>query len=126
MSAELSVAVPSARVAPRWAAGVPYALVLAACAAVPVLGGDYWTSIAARCAVYWVLVAGLNLVVGFAGQLAIGYVALLTLGAYTASALAEKLGVPAVVGLVAAGLVGAAGGVLVGCRPCGCGPSTSP
>ena len=29
------------------------------------------------------LVSGLNLIVGFAGQLAIGYVALLTLGAYT-------------------------------------------
>ena len=65
-------------------------------------------------AVYWVLVAGLNLVVGFAGQLAIGYVALLTLGAYTASALAEKLGVPAPPALAAAGLMGAAGGVLVG------------
>ena len=34
------------------------------------------------------LVAGLNLVVGFAGQLAIGWVALLTLGAYTTSVLA--------------------------------------
>ena len=40
--------------------------------------------------VYWVLVAGLNLVVGFAGQLAIGYVALLTLGAYTASVLVRR------------------------------------
>jgi len=114
MPADLSVATLPARMAPRWGAAVPYALVLAACAAVPALGGDYWTSIAARCAVYWVLVAGLNLVVGFAGQLAIGYVALLTVGAYTASALAEKLGVPAIVGLGAAGLAGAAGGVLVG------------
>jgi len=109
----LAAAVP-AHTAPRWGAAVPYALVLAACAAVPFLGGDYWTSIATRCAVYWVLVAGLNLVVGFAGQLAIGYVSLLTLGAYTASALAEKLGVPALLALAAAGLMGAAGGVLVG------------
>ena len=109
----LAAAAP-VRAAPRWGAVVPYALILAACAAVPFLGGDYWTSIATRCAVYWVLVAGLNLVVGFAGQLAIGYVSLLTLGAYTASALAEKLGVPALPALAAAGLMGAAGGVLVG------------
>ncbi|HEY0204514.1 MAG TPA: branched-chain amino acid ABC transporter ATP-binding protein/permease [Acetobacteraceae bacterium] len=109
----LAAAVP-VRTAPRWGAAVPYVLVLAACAAVPFLGGDYWTSIATRCAVYWVLVAGLNLVVGFAGQLAIGYVSLLTLGAYTASALAEKLGVPVLPALAAAGLMGAAGGVLVG------------
>ena len=100
--------------APRVAVAVPYVLVLAGMAAIPFVGGDYWTTIATRAAVYWVLVAGLNLVVGFAGQLAIGYVALLTLGAYTASALVEKLGVPAPLALVAAGVVGAAGGVVVG------------
>ena len=83
-------------------------------AAIPFIGGDYWTTIATRAAIYWVLVAGLNLVVGFAGQLAIGYVALLTLGAYTASALVEKLGVPAPLALIAAAAVGAAGGVVVG------------
>jgi branched-chain amino acid transport system permease protein len=44
--------------------------------------------IATRACIYWVLVAGLNLMVGFAGQLAIGWVALLTLGAYTTSVLA--------------------------------------
>ena len=113
MDGLVAAAVP-VRTAPRWGAAVPYGLVLAACAAVPFLGGDYWTSIATRCAVYWVLVAGLNLVVGFAGQLAIGYVSLLTLGAYTASAVAEKLGVPVLPALAAAGLMGAAGGVLVG------------
>ncbi len=54
---------------------------------VPFVGNDYWVLIATRAAIYWVLVSGLNLVVGFAGQLAIGYVALLTLGAYTTSVL---------------------------------------
>ncbi len=99
---------------PRVAVAAPYALVLAAVVAIPFVAGDYWTSIATRAAVYWVLVGGLNLVVGFAGQLAIGWVALLTVGAYTAAALAEKLGVPAFAALVAAGAMGAAGGVLVG------------
>ncbi len=77
---------------PRLRAVAPYLLVLAAALALPLLGQDYWTVIATRAAIYWILVAGLNLVVGFAGQLAIGYVALLTLGAYTASVLVEKAG----------------------------------
>ena len=51
--------------------------------ALPLLGDGYWGVIATRACIYWVLVAGLNLVVGFAGQIAIGWVALLTLGAYT-------------------------------------------
>ncbi len=93
---------------------IPYLLVAAVVVAIPFAAGDYWTSIATRAAVYWVLVGGLNLVVGFAGQLAIGYVALLTVGAYTASALAEKLGVPAPVALIAAAAAGAVGGVIVG------------
>ncbi|HEY3795866.1 MAG TPA: hypothetical protein VGM09_28930, partial [Bradyrhizobium sp.] len=45
----------------------------------PLVSNDYWALIGTRAAIYWVLVAGLNLVVGFAGHLAIGYVALLTL-----------------------------------------------
>jgi branched-chain amino acid transport system permease protein len=101
-------------VAPRWGALAWPAALLLAVVAIPFVAGDYWTAIATRAAVYWVLVAGLNLVVGFAGQLAIGYVALLTLGAYAAAALAEKAGVPAPVGVLAAGAVGALGGVLVG------------
>ena len=98
----------------RFAAALPYLGVLLAALLLPLLHEDYWTVIATRAAIYWVLVSGLNLVVGFAGQLAIGYVALLTLGAYAASVLAEKAGVPAALGLVAAGAVGAAAGVLVG------------
>ena len=65
----------------------PLATVFALALIVPFVGNDYWVLIATRAAIYWVLVAGLNLIVGFAGQLAIGYVSLLTLGAYTASVL---------------------------------------
>ena len=94
--------------------GLPYLAVLAAALLLPLLGDDYWTVIATRAAIYWVLIAGLNLVVGFAGQLAIGYVALLTVGAYTASVLVEKAGIDPFVALAAAGLAGALSGLLVG------------
>jgi ABC-type branched-subunit amino acid transport system ATPase component/ABC-type branched-subunit amino acid transport system permease subunit len=95
----------------------PFLLVLTGALVLPFIANDYWVLIGTRAAVYWVLVAGLNLVVGFGGQLAIGYVALLTLGAYTASVLAVgNLGPPwpvyAAVG--AACVVGAAVGVVIG------------
>ena len=80
----------------------------------PFVGNDYWTLIGTRAAIYWVLVSGLNLAVGFGGQLAIGYVALLTLGAYTASVLvAGNLGPawPPLAALAASGVVGAVAGV---------------
>ena len=38
----------------------------------PYVSNDYWVSIGTRAAIYWVLISGLNVVVGFAGQLAIG------------------------------------------------------
>ncbi|GJD52515.1 Vitamin B12 import ATP-binding protein BtuD [Methylobacterium crusticola] len=101
----------------RLAAALPFLLVLAAAAAVPLAGNDYWTLIATRAAIYWILVSGLNLVVGFAGQLAIGYVALLLVGAYTTSVLAAGTvlpPVPALAALACAGGVGALFGVVVG------------
>jgi branched-chain amino acid transport system permease protein len=83
----------------------------------PLVGNDYWALIGTRMAIYWVLVSGLNLVVGFAGHLAIGYVALLTLGAYTTSVLVAGNVMPAVPvfpALAIAAVVGAIFGVIVG------------
>jgi len=107
--------------APRRHAEWPHALALIAvfvlALLVPFVSNDYWVLIATRAAVYWVLVSGLTLVVGFAGQLAIGYVALLTLGAYVTSVLAGGNvlpAIPAFAALAIAGLVGAVFGVIVG------------
>jgi branched-chain amino acid transport system permease protein len=83
----------------------------------PLVGNDYWALIGTRMAIYWVLVSGLNLVVGYAGHLAIGYVALLTLGAYTTSVLVAGNVMPAVPvfpALAVAAVVGAIFGVIVG------------
>jgi branched-chain amino acid transport system permease protein len=85
--------------------------------AFPLFGGGYWGIIATRACIYWVLVAGLNLVVGFAGQIAIGWVALLTLGAYTASVLAAGNVMPPLhpyLALAIAGVVGAVFGLIIG------------
>jgi len=99
-----------------WPRLLPF-IVLGALAVIPLLGNAYWTVIATRAVIYWVLVSGLNLIVGYAGQLAIGYVALLTVGAYTASVLAagnvtDPWG--AVGALVAAASLGGLFGLVVG------------
>jgi branched-chain amino acid transport system permease protein len=83
----------------------------------PLWGDSFFGIIATRVCVYWVLVSGLNLVVGFAGQLAIGWVSLLTIGAYVASALAAGRvtpEIPAYVSLVIAALFGAVFGLIAG------------
>src|SRR6202012_419994 len=83
----------------------------------PLFGNEYWALIGTRMAIYWVLVSGLNLIVGFAGHLAIGYVALLTLGAYTTSVLVAgnvMPAVPAFAALPVTACVGAIFGVVVG------------
>ncbi|MFQ3458038.1 ATP-binding cassette domain-containing protein [Bradyrhizobium sp. UFLA01-814] len=104
-----------------WRAALPHVLpflgILVAAVLLPFVSNDYWVLIGTRMAIYWVLVSGLNLVVGFAGHLAIGYVALLTLGAYTTSVLVAGNVMPAIpvfIALPIAGLIGAIFGVVVG------------
>src|SRR3954469_14632193 len=96
---------------------LPFLILLFIGLGLPLFAGGYWGVIAQRACVYWVLVSGLNLMVGFAGQLAIGWVALLTLGAYTTSVLAAGTSTPPLhpyLALAIAGAVGAVAGVIVG------------
>jgi branched-chain amino acid transport system permease protein len=100
-----------------WSAGLPFAGLLLLGVAFPLFGGGYWGVIATRACVYWVLVSGLNLVVGFAGQIAIGWVALLTLGAYTTSVLVVGNATPEMqpyLALAIAAVVGAVFGLIIG------------
>jgi branched-chain amino acid transport system permease protein len=98
-------------------AALPFLVLLLVGIAFPLFGGGYWGVIATRACVYWVLVSGLNLVVGFAGQIAIGWVALLTLGAYTTSVLAAGNVTPEFspyLALAIAAVVGAVFGLIIG------------
>ncbi len=100
-----------------WRRAWPFLAIFVLAALLPLAGNNYWTVIATRAAIYWILVSGLNLVVGYAGQLAIGYVALLTLGAYIASVLAAGNVLPAMppfLALACAGVGGGLFGLIVG------------
>lgn len=101
----------------RFEVWLPVLILAVVGASLPLWGDTFFGLVATRVCIYWVLVAGLNLVVGFAGQLAIGWVSLLTIGAYTASALAGGRvtpEVPTLLALGAAGLLGALFGLIAG------------
>jgi len=101
----------------RFETALPWLVLAAAGAGLPLLDDSYVGVIAQRACIYWILVAGLNLVVGFAGQIAIGWVALLTVGAYTTAVLTAGTVTSAwdpYLALAASGLGGAVFGVIVG------------
>src|SRR6201999_1396648 len=83
----------------------------------PLLDDSYAGVIATRACIYWILIAGLNLVVGYAGQIAIGWVALLMLGPSTPAVLTAGTVTPEIspyAALAASAAIGAAAGVIVG------------
>lgn len=77
-------------------------------------GDQYQLHLAALIAVYWIMIAGLNLVVGFTGQLSIGHVGLLSIGAYCFAILAGKAGLSPYLAMFASGAVGGLCGLLLG------------
>jgi branched-chain amino acid transport system permease protein len=61
-----------------------------------------------------ILAVGLNIVKGFAGQVTVGHVALMAIGAYASAVLATKFGAPFWIALPGAMLVTAIAGAIVG------------
>jgi ABC-type branched-subunit amino acid transport system permease subunit len=92
------------------------ALALAVCLlTLPLWAGDlYKVHLAALIGTYWVLIAGLNLVAGYTGQISVGHVGLLAIGAYTFAILASGHGWHPMLALGAAGVVGGLFGLLLG------------
>jgi branched-chain amino acid transport system permease protein len=75
---------------------------------------EYYLSI---CNLVWIAVigaVGLNILVGYTGQVSIGHGAFMSVGAYTAANLATRLDSPWPVNLLAGGLMAAAVGAVVG------------
>jgi branched-chain amino acid transport system permease protein len=86
----------------------------AAALAIPFLFGPYRVGQFTLVLVYAVAVLGLNLLVGYSGQISLGHGAFFALGAYTAALLIEKASVPHLLAVPAAGVVCFAAGFLFG------------
>jgi branched-chain amino acid transport system permease protein len=93
--------------------GVVCAVALLAMA-VPFLFGPYRVGQFTLVLVYAVAVLGLNLLVGYNGQISLGHGAFFALGAYTTALLIEKASVPYLLSVPAAGLVCFVAGYLFG------------
>ena len=94
--------------------GIPVLACIALLATLPLwVGNPYQLHIATLIAVYWILIAGLNLSVGYTGVLSIGHIGLLAIGAYTYAILTSRYDFdPWLATLIAAALGGACGFIL--------------
>ena len=75
---------------------------------------QYQLHLATLVGAYWILIAGLNLVVGYSGQLSIGHVGLLAIGAYTFAISAGKHELNPYLTLLFSGGIGGLCGLLLG------------
>lgn len=80
----------------------------------PLIMSDYYLSIINLCAIASVGALGLNILVGYTGQISVGHAAFMSVGAYTAANLATKLDLPFWITLPAGGLMAMAIGLIVG------------
>ncbi len=95
-----SLAVPKPRLGLR-VAGIVIALVLLA--GFPLLiPNTYYIHLAETIMIYAILLFGLDIVVGYTGQVSLGHAGLFGIGAYTSGVLVFKLGAPLMVSLIAA------------------------
>jgi len=95
----------------RWAVGVAAVIFFAV---IPMTLDEYYLSVANLVFVAIVGALGLNILVGYTGQVSIGHGAFMSVGAYTAANLAVRLGSPWPVNLLAGGLMAALVGAIVG------------
>jgi branched-chain amino acid transport system permease protein len=87
---------------------------LAAALLLPVTGNQRWIDLGARILTYVMLGWGLNIVVGLAGLLDLGYVAFYGIGAYTLALLTTHFGLGFWLCLPIAGLAAAVFGIILG------------
>src|SRR5439155_5626861 len=67
---------------------------LAALACVPLIAGTYWLDVLNRIEIAVIGAIGLNILIGYTGQISIGHAAFLAVGAYSTAILETKAGLP--------------------------------
>jgi len=81
---------------------------------VPLFASDYYLSNLSLVGITVVGALGLNILLGYTGQISIGHAAFMSVGAYTAANFAVKLGLPFYITLPLGGCMAALIGILVG------------
>jgi branched-chain amino acid transport system permease protein len=78
------------------------------------LVSSYWLALVIQIAYYAIAALGLNILVGFTGQISLGHSAFFGFGAFTSAYLSGKYGVPVALSIPLAGIATALLGVVVG------------
>ena len=87
--------------------------IVLACVA-PWLMSDYWVAILIQIGMFGIAALGLNILVGFTGQISIGHAAFFLFGAFTSAYLSSKLGVPVFFAIPLSGAITALVGLIFG------------
>ena len=101
-------------------------IMAAALVAAPSVLNSYWLGIVNTILIAVIGAVGLNILVGFTGQISLGQGGFLAVGAFTSALLSTRAGLPVPLSLLAAVPVTAAVGAMFGRRRCGSRASTSP
>ena len=81
---------------------------------VPLYSSNYLLSVFNLIGITVIAAIGLNILLGYCGQLSIGHAGFIAVGAYTAAVLTNRLELPFLVGLIAAGLMAGFVGLIFG------------
>jgi branched-chain amino acid transport system permease protein len=95
----------------QWALLIAFLVLLFAA---PFYLDNYWLGVANLIGITVIAVTGLNILVGYCGQLSIGHVGFMAVGAYTAAILTSKAGVPFLAALICSGLTAGTIGLIFG------------
>src|SRR4030042_1744337 len=80
----------------------------------PLYFGNFWLGVFNLIGITLIAAVGLNILVGYCGQLSIGHAGFIAVGAYTSAVLTNRFEMPFLVGLIAAGLVSGLIGIVFG------------
>src|SRR5213594_10828 len=89
-------------------------ILLGVLAVAPRFAGTYWLDVLNRIGIAIIGALGLNILVGYTGQISIGHAAFLAVGAYSTAILEVKVGLPFYLGIPRAALLTALFGLVFG------------
>src|SRR5438445_10998678 len=80
----------------------------------PMIFSEYWLSILIQIGIFAIAALGLNILVGFTGQISIGHAAFFLLGAFTSAYISNTLPIPVFFAIPLAGVITALVGLIFG------------
>ena len=93
---------------------VLFALFLVFLFTLPLYLANRWLGVANLIGITLIAATGLNILIGYCGQLSIGHAGFIAVGAYTAAILTNRFELPFLVGLICAGLTAGVVGLIFG------------